>query len=306
MLARHREVAASVLRFASAREPSVRGAALALAPALAAFAPERFAASYLPRCVDAVVACLASPAERPAAFGALGATARALADAGVADGLAPALPAAAAAIGDTLAAAAPTPSAALPPRVPAAAPTPSRPQTTGRAPPSAAAALQCMGDLAASLQDAWAPHAAALLPAAAATGLSPALVEALTATADAMPDLAPAVQAALLDLLAGVLAPRRDRGGGSATPPPPTGAAVRLALRTLAATDLGPPTSLLRFVRRAASPLLDDGDAGTRALRPPRARPPRAARPPPPVCPRRAAPRPPPPCAMGKPSWRGC
>ena len=260
MLARHREVAAAALAFAASRDPSLRSAALGLAPALAAFAPERFADAYAARFLEFCAASLAATGERLAAFAALGATARALASAGVASGLEASLPAAAAAIADALAAAR---AAARAGGVAAA-----RPQAAGRVAPPVAAALRCMGDLAAAMGPAWAPHAAALLPAAAATGLSPPLVDALTATATSLPELAPAVQACLLDLLAGVLG-RRGAAGGDRPPaagpgPPPTGAAVRLALRTLASVDLGPGPALLRFVRRAAVPLLDDADAGTR------------------------------------------
>ena len=66
MLARYREVCDTVLRFCESKEKVVRRAVVALIPRLAAFAPERFARSYLDSSTRYLLAVVAVPAERGA------------------------------------------------------------------------------------------------------------------------------------------------------------------------------------------------------------------------------------------------
>ncbi len=66
MLARYREVCDTVLRFCESKEKVVRRAVMALIPRLAAFAPERFARSYLDQSTRHLLVVLALPAERGA------------------------------------------------------------------------------------------------------------------------------------------------------------------------------------------------------------------------------------------------
>lgn len=66
MLARYREVCDTVLRFCESKEKVVRRAVMALIPRLAAFAPERFARSYLDISTRHLLAVLAVPQERGA------------------------------------------------------------------------------------------------------------------------------------------------------------------------------------------------------------------------------------------------
>ena len=60
MLARYREVVEVVLHFRESKEKLIRRAVIALIPRLAAFAPERFAATYLPTCTDYLINTLKS------------------------------------------------------------------------------------------------------------------------------------------------------------------------------------------------------------------------------------------------------
>lgn len=66
MLARYREAVETVLRFRDNRDRQIRGAVINLLPRLAAFAPERFAATYLKQCTDYLLQVLKVPAERGA------------------------------------------------------------------------------------------------------------------------------------------------------------------------------------------------------------------------------------------------
>ena len=58
MLARYREVVETVLRFRGSKEKLIRRAVIALIPRLAAFAPERFAATYLRVCSEHLLGVL--------------------------------------------------------------------------------------------------------------------------------------------------------------------------------------------------------------------------------------------------------
>ena len=58
MLARYREVVETVLRFRDSKEKLVRRAVIKLVPRLAAFAPERFATTYLKTCTDFLLSIL--------------------------------------------------------------------------------------------------------------------------------------------------------------------------------------------------------------------------------------------------------
>ena len=55
MLARYREVVEIVLHFRDSKEKQIQRAVISLIPRLAAFAPERFAATYLDTCVDYLI-----------------------------------------------------------------------------------------------------------------------------------------------------------------------------------------------------------------------------------------------------------
>lgn len=55
MLARYREVVEIVLHFRESKEKLIRRAVISLIPRLAAFAPERFAATYLASCTDYLI-----------------------------------------------------------------------------------------------------------------------------------------------------------------------------------------------------------------------------------------------------------
>ena len=55
MLARYREVVEIVLHFRESKEKQIQRAVISLIPRLAAFAPERFAATYLDTCVDYLI-----------------------------------------------------------------------------------------------------------------------------------------------------------------------------------------------------------------------------------------------------------
>lgn len=62
MLARYREVVETVLQplYRDSKEKLIRSAVVKLIPLLAAFAPERFAVSYLPICLEHLLAVLRS------------------------------------------------------------------------------------------------------------------------------------------------------------------------------------------------------------------------------------------------------
>ena len=64
MLARYREVVETVLRFRESKERLIRRAVISLLPKLAAFAPERFAATYLKQCTNYLLSVLKFPSER--------------------------------------------------------------------------------------------------------------------------------------------------------------------------------------------------------------------------------------------------
>ena len=64
MLARYREVVETVLRFRESKERLIRRAVISLLPRLAAFAPERFAATYLKQCTNYLLSVLKFPSER--------------------------------------------------------------------------------------------------------------------------------------------------------------------------------------------------------------------------------------------------
>jgi hypothetical protein len=64
MLARYREVVETVLRFRESKERLIRRAVISLLPRLAAFAPERFAVTYLKQCTNYLLSVLKFPSER--------------------------------------------------------------------------------------------------------------------------------------------------------------------------------------------------------------------------------------------------
>ena len=66
MLARYREAVETVLRYRDNRDRQIRRAVIGLLPRLAAFAPERFAATYLRPCTEYLLLVLKIPSERGA------------------------------------------------------------------------------------------------------------------------------------------------------------------------------------------------------------------------------------------------
>ena len=252
MLARYREVCATVLKFRDSKEKLIRKAVITLLPRLAAFAPERFVRSYLKQSTEHLLTVLANPSERGAGFVAVGEMASALSKAGVGrymktpdDFLRPI----AAQIRECLLS-----------------------RMRGKA--QCSEALECAGSLCVALKGDWQPHMAQLLDPALATGLSPALVQALHQAVEALPELLPRVQRALLDLLSLALARRPY----NATTSPAAvsvlqqalangdlqgSALIRLALHTLAMFSLV-PHPLLDFVRDHVLPYLEDPEPSTR------------------------------------------
>jgi len=275
MLARYREVCEKVLSFRNHKEKLIRGAIVTLIPRLASFAPERFVKSYLQESTEHLLSVLSnSPAERAAAFQALGEMATALSRAGVAsrmkspkDYLQPI----ALQIREALATTSPAALAA-------AAGSGGRGGAGGGTNAInkmiCAESLRCTGILAVALRLDWQPYAESLLEPMFHAGLSQSLVAALRHIVGALPDLLPKVQEILLDLLSLVLARRPF------TPNKPAHAVMalqnalhagelqgipllRLALHTLGSFDL---TShpLLDFTKDHVVPYLDDNDASIR------------------------------------------
>ncbi|KAK9806315.1 hypothetical protein WJX72_010074 [[Myrmecia] bisecta] len=249
MLARYREVVETVLRFRDSKEKLIRRAVIVLLPRLAAFAPERFAATYLKPCTDYLLSVLKTPGERGAGFMALGDMAMALVAVGCGAQLGPVLPKVADQIREAI-------------------------TVKGRSRPGAADALQCVGVLAVALRGQWKPYAAELIEPMIHTGLSETLVQALKAIVNSLPELLSEVQIQLLDLLSLVLARRpysESRSAGSLNQLSQAlllgelqGAAlVRLALATLGSFDFG-LHSLLEFVRDHILNYLDDNDVSIR------------------------------------------
>eukprot|EP00854_Cymbomonas_tetramitiformis_P013611 gene13611-16092_t len=68
MLARYKEVAETVLRFRDHRERLIRRSVTSILPRIAAFAPERFALSYLQICMQHLLGVLKSSSERGGGF----------------------------------------------------------------------------------------------------------------------------------------------------------------------------------------------------------------------------------------------
>ena len=268
MLARYREVADTILRYKDHKDRVIRWEVIRLMPRIAAFAPARFARSYLPQGAAHVLAAASRPGDKAPAFAALSSLAEALAEEDVCVGgqqvtvLAPFLADVASSLGDALTA---------PPRRREALPE----------------ALLCAGAMAQHCGRLWAPYARALLPALLAAGLTQPMVDALASTAKALPELMPLIQDRLLAALAAALARRPEdevapRSGGaheaSATPGATSsqgagtqaagsGAAgagsrreeVCLALHTLARFNFkGRP--LMSLVRDVVAPHLEDGD----------------------------------------------
>ena len=66
MLARYREVVETVLKFRADKNHLIRRAVVSLLPRLAAFAPERFAATYLRQCTEHLLQVLRLHSERGA------------------------------------------------------------------------------------------------------------------------------------------------------------------------------------------------------------------------------------------------
>ena len=80
MLARYREAVDTVLQYRESKHLIIKQAVIALLPKMAAFAPEKFALSYLDTCTSHLLRVLStSQTERGTAFSALGAMAAALA-----------------------------------------------------------------------------------------------------------------------------------------------------------------------------------------------------------------------------------
>ena len=72
-----------VLQYRDSREKIIKSSVVSLLPRVAAFAPERFAESYLEESMTFLLNALKSSNERPAAFSAIGQMAQALGHASV-------------------------------------------------------------------------------------------------------------------------------------------------------------------------------------------------------------------------------
>ena len=257
MLARYREVCDTVLRFRGHKERIIRRAIVTLIPRLAAFAPERFVKSYLKDATEYLLQVLApSPAERGAAFTALGDMATALARAGVAGQMK-------APVDYLLPIATQIKEALLHASL----------GGRGKKMPSPEA-LRCAGTLAIALRGNWLPYAASLLDPMIQSGLSEPLVASLHQIVNALPDLLPRVQDLLLDLLSLVLAKRPFNPMAPASQVTALQTAVlntdlqgnaltKLALQTLGSFELS-SHPLLDFTRDHVVPFLDDHDPSVR------------------------------------------
>ena len=281
MLARYREVTETILRYRDHRDKCIRAEVIRLLPRVAAFSPARFARSYLPGGATHLLAATQRAGEKGAALCALGELASALSEEEGAEGsgagscLAPYLGDVAAALNEALTA---------PPR---------RREAVSEA-------LVCCGAMAQHAGPGWGRHARQLLPPLFALSLQQPLVDALAATAQALPELLAPIQERLLAALSTALAARGEQegggpAGGSACRPPPAAASaapgaapgshvaaapppgasgeaasrwarreeVRLALHTLGSFDFrGRP--LLGLARRCVAPHLEDADPEAR------------------------------------------
>eukprot|EP00850_Spirogloea_muscicola_P011604 SM000072S21238 [mRNA] locus=s72:583526:601430:+ [translate_table: standard] len=303
MMARYKEVADIVLKYRDHRERLVRRSITSLLPRIAHFLRDRFVSSYLKArvtlaaslaplvcglfhfpsrgtcgpsvsmsscsllecplqiCMEHLLGVMRNPAERTSGFVALGEMASAVGGA-----LGPYLPHITALLRD-----------ALVPR---------------RGRPSLEA-LACVGAVAAAVGPEFTSSARSLLDPCFAAGLSPTLVTSLSQMAASLPLLLPAIQARLLDTVAGILTKQSYRdaassgrashghvpggsfgtrishggsspGGASSMPGDLTSTALtQLALRTLATFNLQ-GHELLEFVKETVVQYLDDDDPSTR------------------------------------------
>ncbi|DBA66640.1 TPA: hypothetical protein ACH3X2_002209 [Trebouxia sp. C0005] len=249
MLARYREVVETVLRFRESKERLIRRAVISLLPRLAAFAPERFAATYLKQCTNYLLSVLKFPSERGVGFTALGEMAMSLAKVGAHSVMGPLLPRVADQIKEAI-------------------------SVKGRARPNCPEALQCVGVLAQALGSTWKTEATSLVQPMMSTGLSQPLVKTLQALVHALPELLPIIQTHLLDLLSLGLTRKPYRENlptatahslaqaiqlGELQGP----ALIRVALLTLGTFDFG-QYNLLEFVRDHVMTYLDDPDVSIR------------------------------------------
>jgi len=191
MLARYREVAQTVLSFATSQNKLVRRAAVSLIPKLAAFAPDRFTVSYLTHALELLCPLFRRAEERSVAFSSLWDTARNLHDAsGTAERLRPRLPEIFRAIKEC----------------------------TGRRRlhENCFEAVCCTGALAVCMRDEWEPYIVDLLPNLFACAPTEALIGMMQDVSESLMHLKPTMHewlhSALLSSLSSLPSPAKHTG----------------------------------------------------------------------------------------------
>ena len=153
------QVADIVLRYREHKERLIRCSVTSLLPRLASFSPDRFATSYMQAAITYVMGMMRTSNERGLGFSALGELVRAVSPAGesATRTLQPYLPTVVSMIKDAI--------------------TPRRGRTF------CTEALMCVGHLAESLGDIWAPYVDELMDLMFNGGMTDTLVQALSQTA---------------------------------------------------------------------------------------------------------------------------
>ena len=227
MLARYREVVEMVLQYSESRERIIRSSVVTLLPRVAAFAPERFAQSYLEDSMVFLLNALKTSNERPAGFTALGEMAQALGHASdhALKKMEKHLPSISVFIRDAL--------------------------VIKKNKPICVEAIECAGALAEGLGRHWKPFCVSLMDTIFQTGMSSQLVSALDRISQALPEMLHEIRDRLLQKITLILY-KKDVLSQSHGPEP-----TCLALRTLGTFDFGAKT-LLDFVKDTVLSFLDD------------------------------------------------
>ena len=233
MLARYREVVEMVLQYRDSREKIIKSSVVSLLPRVAAFAPERFAESYLEESMTFLLNALKSSNERPAAFSAIGQMAQALGHASVhaTKQMGTHLTSISTLIRDVL--------------------------VTKKGKKICVEAIECVGALAQGLGHRWKPYCISLMDTIFQTGMSSQLVSALEKIAQSLPELLPDVRDRLLQKITQILYRKETQSRSQGAEP------TCLALRTLGIFDFG-ETSLLEFVKSTVLSFLDDAIVNVR------------------------------------------
>eukprot|EP00884_Botryococcus_braunii_P019426 jgi/Botrbrau1/6167/Bobra.0344s0008.1 len=253
MLARYKEVVETVLRFRESKDRQIRRAVISLIPRLAAFAPRRFASTYLKMSVDYLLSTLRVKEERNEGFEALAHVALALKGSNCQHHMEAYLGRIAEHIKDAITC-----------------------HKKGRQPPSRQA-LHCAGCLATAMGPAWEPYATPLVEPMILTGLNMELIKALQATVKAIPNLTKDIQNRLLDLLCLALSGHPDRPNLSARTmenliealklgaghPGHELQQLKLALHTMGSFDFG-QRRMLTIVDHCVLPYMDFEQPGVR------------------------------------------